>query len=61
MDKKDIMNFVESVNLCSGVSTKNNSPYSFIEIKFVNGYECALFPGRGSDAMWIIQNVIVKD
>lgn len=60
MEKRDIMNFVSSVELVTGISQKTGNDYSFINIKFVNGYETAVFP-RSNDAMYIIKNIIVKD
>lgn len=61
MDKKDIINFVSKVELCSGISQSTGKEYSFLTVTFINGYSCALFPGRNSDAMFIIKNYIVKD
>ena len=60
MEKKDITNFVKSVELVEGVSSKTEKPYSFINIKFINDYEMAVF-SRSSDAMYIVKNVIVKE
>lgn len=61
METKDIMNYISTVTLASGISENTQREYSFLKIKFVNGYETAFFPGRNSDAMYIIKNVIVKE
>lgn len=61
MEKKEIGNFVSKIELCSGVSQSTGKEYDFISVTFVNGYNCALFPGRNNDAMFIIKNYIVKD
>lgn len=60
MEKKSIINLISDVELVSGISEKTGKEYNFLNVKFVGGYETALFT-RSSDAMFIIKNVIVKD
>ena len=60
MEKKSISNYVTDIELVSGISEKTGKEYNFLNIKFVGGYETALFT-RSSDAMFIIKNVVVKE